>query len=240
MAGQTSRGAVGTCQGETGPRVIEWFDLLPSGGDVAILARRAKLPPVRIDAPVAVRALRRYAAIVVGRAVAARAVHPGVRAGQRIVGQRVVKGGTVQPDQPKAAPFVLAVAGFAGLGACRCEFAMKPALAGDVGTHPAVAGHAFAILRFLAERGVAAIAAAFQPDMAGAERPGGDQALHNRLGRDAAGHARSGDDQAQQQEKRAQPWHQYMCTATIWSVAAAISRKNSGKWNKCHSRSIRS
>ena len=181
MAGGAVRVRVGAGQREARGGVAEGLHLLPAIRRVAVLAIPAKLPAMRVGAPMAIGADARDAAIVAARAMAGGTTRPRMPAGERIIGKGVIEGGSVEPDQRIAAPLVLAVATLAGAGSRRSVLAMEMAHARDVGAHALVAGGTFGILRFLPEGGVAAVAPAFEPGMSRSQRPWRDQPFHDRL-----------------------------------------------------------
>lgn len=122
---------------------------LPSGRDVARLARAPQLAAMRIFARMTTGAVFGQSAIIIPRPMTGCAGHALMRARQRIIAQRMVEIGSVQSNQPKAAPLVIAMARFARRRAGGRKLAMIALLARDIGPHPFVTGNAFSVLRGL-------------------------------------------------------------------------------------------
>lgn len=222
-----------TSQRESGASVIKGLHWLPCCGSVAALATLAQLAPVRVLGAMTARAILTGAPKVIAPNMAARAINAGMAACQSVISKGMVEAGAIELDQPKSAPLVVAVARLARSGAGRRKFAMKARTAGDITANAAMAGGALVVLRSLLKRAVTTVAAAFQFGMGTAQRPGRDQTLDNRLAR------RCRTCRKQQENYIKEPphcQHQYMCTATMWRIAAATSSTNNGRCNRCQRR----
>lgn len=118
--------------------MIEALDRLPRCSRVAGLAGPPKLPFVRISRCVATRAVLWAPAEIVA-AMAPRALHALVRAGEDKIGQRVIEGRGVERDQPVIPSLVIAVAAFAATAAGWTKPAVKLRAAGHIAGHALVA-----------------------------------------------------------------------------------------------------
>lgn len=220
---------------EAGLGVIKAQRAFPGCGGMAILAIPTQLAAMGILPGVATGAIAGQPPVLMRRAMAGRAGDALVRTGKRIFGKRVIERCPVELDQAEPAPPVLRMATLAGAGSGRSKLAVKMGTLRNIGTDTLVARGAARILRRLAERCVAAVAMRLKPRVHVRERAGSYQALHQRLRQN-----RGGCQQQHEPEKAQEQAHQYICTATIWRIAAATNRMNKGRCSKCHNRSSRS
>jgi len=226
---------VSTDESKAGARMIKGELPFPVVDGVAALAVLAEATVMRILFCVTGGARSRRAAIMRIVAMAASATGFGVPAHQWIVRQRVIEPGAAEPNQHKTAAVMIAMTNLARLAPAG-RLAMEATTPLHIGRDPAVAAEAFGVLGFARKRLVAGLAVCFEFGVRIAQRAGCDQPLHNGLRHQSL----SRKDQADDDEQAPPKSHQYMCTATMCSTAAQTSSTNSGKCNRCHSRSRRS
>lgn len=235
MACEASNRPVGAGEGKAGRPVVEGQGLLPAVDRVAGLAILSQPSKVRVLPRVAGGACGRYAAEMPTGPMAPRARGPGMAAEQRIICQLVIEACLCKTHQCETSPVMLAVTGLAGLRpGIRLPVESQPAA--YIGADSRVAGKALSVLRLAGKGFVARRAICFQPGMRTAQGPRRDQPFHDALGKgQMCGQCQPCNG------KKAQPApHQYICTAMMWMIAVNTRIRNSGRWNKCQRRNMRS
>ncbi len=146
-------------------RVVIETDCLPRRLRVAMIAAHAQTALMRIFADVAVIAVRWGIAEALARQVAFVALHSGVAAPQRHIGEPVIERLSVQRDDACVATFVFGMTALTGAALYRRLLPMVSALFHQIGAHLLVAGEAQAVLRCLVERIVALVALTLEARM---------------------------------------------------------------------------
>lgn len=148
---------------------------------MAILAGSAELSAMGILAGVTAGTITRDTAEIIGAAVTTGTRCPKMPAGKREIGQAMIECGTIERNQSRASALVLAMARFARPVPSRTELAVESRSRRYVSADAFMARRTAAVLRFLAERRVAAVALAFQVGVRRAERAWRNQPLHHGL-----------------------------------------------------------
>jgi hypothetical protein len=104
----------------------------------------------------------------------------GMSANERVISQRMIEPGAVEPHEDEPASFMLGVANLAGLRAC-AGLAVKALTPLNIGGDAAMAAQALPVLRLARKGLVTGFALCFEPRMGVAKRSRRDQPLDDAL-----------------------------------------------------------